>query len=753
MLRKSAWFKLLCGLSAVSFMAASCQKVQTPASKSAEEVFKNLTANDIAVQFNQNQDKTKILPSKINANNFFNYFVFSLNTQIDKKEFDKFNFEPKNFVPNDHVGTLAFKVDVSLTSKLDDVKNLDITVSGMMTNGTDQTMNNSNGSGTTNPGSPNDPNSTEHDPNDCPPEDNNPPSSSSSTRTLSSSGNIASVNNAGESDGGAPPPPNFPNGFPGFPSVDKAFIQKQNSYPDYVSQKYTEVSSETIYKEIYDRTFSIRPGVFTENNGTTTPIVDQGTGWVLDYAKNPDNNKQLKLFIATNLHVIGNYGNSNTKEMDDMLSYSDPTGAKPSSFAIGKSSKTPPFTAQANNQTNQQLLSSVGNMIYYANNNQNSGDRSGSQINNTNAFSNPKLIFAAVDYLDDKALNQYKPQIDKKWNEWKQNTLNSINNSNDPNGFRYDEETKQRLIKLTQYDGKISFYTDFGILELDVDLSKADNILTSWINKSTQAVDSYVTRIKSTPNLPNYNPAKGNFFPTLDYMSKHLGLASCKPSSQYGVDNAKYVYIAGYPKNSDSAGFTFWMKNNPSERYNDQIESDNSSNFRVPASSRLANKDLFNVPSYSNFTASATSRTWSDFNNIQIYTKLWNRPFIDRYGFNYFSKFSSLYFGASGSVVYNEFGQIIGIYDSVSSRANFGDISHIGGFASLVQAANIPNPGDPKVINYAYNLIDKTGFPHQTRSYRSNLELFYPNGFTWPSSSGSGTTTSNKITAIFPQGY
>ncbi|QMT98544.1 hypothetical protein H3143_00075 [Mycoplasma tullyi] len=730
MIKKSAWFNLLCGLSSVSFIAASCQKMQTPVNKSAEEIFSTLNKNDISVVFNKDQDKTKILPSVITEKNYFNFFNFQVNQNLDQKELDNINFVAKNFVADNQSGTLSFKLDVSVENKPGDAKDFDFRIDGFMKSDSSSTTTN-NTSATV----------PEHDPNDCPPD-----TMMDKGETTGTAGETTPSNQNSLREDGVPPPipanfPGFPNGFP-FPGagVTKEFIQKQNKYPDYVKDRYTTVDKKVIYKEIYDRTFSIRPGVFTENNGTTTPVVGQGTGWVLDYARNSANSNQLKLFIATNLHVIGMYGNTNTKEIDDMLSYSDPTGNKPSGFGIGKSKNTPTFDPQPNNQKD----SADVNMVYYLHNQQKNDRNFFEEDKDTDAFTNPKIIFAAVDYLDDHALNQYKSQIDEKWEEFKTRKLQEARATN-------DSEEIARWEKFTQYDGKISFYTDFGILELDVDLSKADDTLKGWITDSTKAVDSYVNRIKTTAHLPNYNPETGNFFPTLDYISKNQGLASCKPSYKYGIDNAKDIYIAGYPRNNSLQ--TVWMQNNPSERYTEMLDQDANGRFRVPRQAWLPNKDLFSVPSYSSSTESATSRTWFDANNISIYTQLWNRPFIDRYGFNYSTKFSSLYHGASGSVVYNDFGQIVGIYDGIDSRADFGDVSKTGTFAPFVQAANIRAKNDPNIVNYAYNLIDKKGFPHQTRSYRSNLSLFYPNGFTWPASNGGTTQSSSKVTAIFPNGY
>ncbi|MDC4181842.1 MIP family Ig-specific serine endopeptidase [Mycoplasma bradburyae] len=736
---KNTWFKLLCGLSAISFVVSSCRMEYASSSKTAIDAFSALKKEDIIIDFKVSKSKT--LPSQINKKNYFNYINFSIADVNSDIELNKFNFDATGFQANDQRGELSFKLNVSLINDADgtnsEPKEFNLKITELKATGTS--------SNTDTRPTDNSPSRDESSSNNNNVEDANP-----STETGDNPGLTPSITPG--SGGGVPPTfPRFPNGFPIGPT--RSSVLEKNSYPSYVD-RFTVVDKKKIYEEIYDRTFSIKPGTLIKSGQSDLLLTDQGTGWVLDYAKNQSNNNQLKLFIATNLHVIGNYGNTNDKSFDEELSYSDPTGVKPGGFAIGKSSKTPSFEDQHNKLPASELKEKVGNMIYYANVDKEdyatSNKKGDIENRQTTAFSNPKIVFAAVDYLDDTALNQYKPQIDRAWESWKEQTRNKINNANgaSSSGTSIAQEEIDRLNKLMSYSGKISFYTDFGILELNVDLSKADETLKGWINKSTTAVDNYVNRIKMSPGkIPNYDSAKGNFFPTLDYMSKNLGLAPKDDVGNYGLDTAKNIYIAGYPFDNGSNS-SYWMQNNPIERYGEDKTS--KSNRWLAEKDKIANKDLFAVEK-----GGINTKTYYDINNLQIYTKLWNRPFIDRYGIDYQSKFSSLYFGASGSVAYNEFGQIVGIYHSLDvSSISYGDVLGGGAFASFVQAADIPTLSNSSIINYGYNLIDNNGFPHQTRSYRSNLKKMYPNGFTWPSTSGTDVTNStNKVTAIFPSGY
>ncbi|MFV8467964.1 MIP family Ig-specific serine endopeptidase [Mycoplasma sp. 46852] len=509
------------------------------------------------------------------------------------------------------------------------------------------------------------------------------------------------------------------------PFDPSAAILQANSYPDYVS-KYKAVNADEMYKEIWDRTFSIRPATLTDPNGERRLIDDQGTGWVLDYHKVDDNH--YKLFIATNMHVLGNYANTNTPAIDKELNYNDPSGNIPGGFALGKSNMPSSFGSIANETWNQNLSQIGGYVKYYANN-QLLTTSDYSSLNNTTyseAFGNPKVLFAAVDYMDQSTYDQFAQAINTKWAEFKKQKENELANS------LMDEDTRKKYQNfVNQNPSKIPFYTDFGILELDVDLTKADVTLTTWIKQALSAVDAYVARMKLKQAYPNYDANSATYLPTLDYLSKGRDLSQNNPAYGTGLSNAKDLYIAGYPRNEMK--LTYWMQNNPLERYSDQVLP--QYNRRTGVANGIANNKLFD---YATNDAESPIET----GNIQIYSELWNRPYASFYGFNYNIKFSSLYYGASGSIVYNDFGEIVGIYNGVDASVQFGNNMSYATFAPLLQTANIP-VADNKFI-YGYNLIDNTGYEHQTRSYRSNLKLFYPNGF---------DNNGNKKTALFPEGF
>ncbi|QCZ36725.1 MIP family Ig-specific serine endopeptidase [Mycoplasma nasistruthionis] len=519
-----------------------------------------------------------------------------------------------------------------------------------------------------------------------------------------------------------PDPVPLPPFNPFDPNSANNFVLARNTSPDYVSKyESAKLTADQIYDEIWKRTFMIMPG--TDLNGgkeNTTPsyLVDQGTGWVLDYYKKDENH--YKIFMATNMHVIAQYSNTlENKALSDKWNYTDPTGRKGTVFAFGKTSTKPSFAPLANNSNYRTPISVYANNAVYQQYSQNnlSGNTTVTQ-----AFTAPKIVFAGVDFVSDKAFNQFKGSLDQKWQEYKNYQNGEIERTKNSSS----EEALQEKRDFLNQTGKIPFYIDFGVFEFDVDLTQADQTFAQWIRDAVSAVDSYVQRMQDSKLKPNYTKTTNNNIMTLDYYTRGQGLDKTNPAYEFGLYNAKNLYIAGYPKPDT----TTWKTNNPSERTQNIVEPKyNTRGTTVP------NDKLF---SYA--TNDVTGRM--DSNNHWIYDKLYNRPYGDYYGFNYNVKFSSLYYGASGSVVYNEYGEIVGIYNGVQSNIDKDNLLGVGTFAPLLQKANIKT-NDNKVI-YGFNLIDGTGFAEQTRSYRQNLQEIYPNGF-----DGNG----NKRTALFPEGY
>ncbi|QVK05423.1 MIP family Ig-specific serine endopeptidase [Mycoplasma mycoides] len=447
-------------------------------------------------------------------------------------------------------------------------------------------------------------------------------------------------------------------------NVEDKFIEgsvyspANHSYPEFVN-KLTTVSAEEIYKELYDRTFSIKFLTKLNNGGSLSN--GTGTGWLLDYHKYNNENK-YKLFLATNLHVLSEFSNSLTEEQNKEFNYYDPSNNKVVAIGLGKAENVNDFSS------NSEL---------------------------TTAISEPKIVFGAVDFMNRKAVEKYEDAIKQSAEGYYNYKKDSLN---DDEKIAWEDYFKTKNIPIM---------VDFAVFEIDVDLSKTDDTLKSWINDAIKGLDNYLKRLKNTNNLPNQDKNISNHLQSKDYISALF----TKSNYSNNLYNAKDIYIAGYPTNNKT---TYWMKNNPTERSSDKSAID----WRTSKS----NKDIFGF-------ANEFESSISIVPNFGIRDNYWHRVFATFYGYQYNVNFSSLFYGASGSLAYNEFGQMIGIYNNVRSNVEFGDLLQHATIALFLQSDNI-KIGDN--IIYAYNLIDgtdKTRYKYQKSSFRENLQKLYPNGF------------------------
>lgn len=500
-----------------------------------------------------------------------------------------------------------------------------------------------------------------------------------------------------------------------------------NTYPKYTNKFWT-LKSETLYKEIYDRTFSLAYG-FNEydpkaENGGNKDWVGTlgGTAWLLDYHKNTQNPNKYKLFLATNLHVIGYLSNTLTEEQDKHLNYFDPTGFKANGIALGKQVQTPSFAAVANNTRNNQNPIYYGNMAGFST----VIKPTGSYKNLDSVISNAKLIFAAVDFVKRSNVERYQESLLKAFDDDSKNSFEAKNTS-----IQKDRNVFDAKVEYQKQQNFVPFYQDFGVFAVDVDLTNADATFKSWITNATAAVDKQVSR-KYTNLLPN-NLDLLSPTPSMDYVSASKYLSDDKNTFKWKeliLPNAKNLYIAGYPADQNKAQ---WMKNNPIERSSRELTSAQNSS--------LKNNNLFSLQN-----GTWTSRSINDGSNSpSLYKELWHRYFAQDYGYNLDVNFSSLYFGASGSMVLDEFGQTVGIYNLVSQNATFGDLLKPAKFTQLTLTNPVLDEGG-KLLMPAYNLLDgsdQAKFPEQTRSFRQNLRYLYQNGF----------EDGDNKTALFPDGF
>lgn len=508
-----------------------------------------------------------------------------------------------------------------------------------------------------------------------------------------------------------PPSPNpqFPPNFPNFENAEN------HKYPEYVN-KFKKVDSNILYKEIYDRTFSIKFGTKISNSSFISN--DRGTGWLLDYHKFSNSVNKYKLFIATNLHVLANFSNSLDESLNKKLNYYDPADEKVVAIGLGKTKNKPNNFDNIDN-LNGPNIANQNNWIakYFTNSKELESYDHSERILDTKfseAISQPKIVFAAFDFMKDEANANYQDNLKAKALERYEYLKN--NDLLDEEYFKpaYENYFKEKKL--------IPMMVDMAIFEIDIDLEKADSTLKTWVEEAISALDSYLDRIKNTDILPNQDKNISKYMLTTDYVS-----ALKKAQNKNNLFNLENIFIGGYPYENPTT--SYWIKNNPSERWSKDIKSYN----RSPV-----NEKTFALP----------KNNWEsklEFgNNLSIFDKSWRRIMASWYGYHYNVNFSSLYYGASGSLAYNEFGQMIGIYDAVTSSVSSGDLLQYGGVAPFIQSHDL-EAIDGSIL-YAYNLIDATDkekYSKQKNSFRENLKILYPNGF----EDGENTTK------LFDNGY
>ncbi|BAP01341.1 LppD family lipoprotein [Mycoplasmopsis californica HAZ160_1] len=494
-------------------------------------------------------------------------------------------------------------------------------------------------------------------------------------------------------------PPKLPDAFQ-FP---KRNLNNGHTYPEFVNN-FQKIKEEEAYKEIYDRSFSIKFGVQQNTSYLTT---DSGTGWLLDYAKLNDN--KYKLFIATNLHVIGELSNTLDTNIAKELNYDDKrSGFKADGVALGKALNLTDFSAKNNNFN----YGDPKYAVKYLSNSEKIASEDKNNTTKTEGISSPKLIFAGYDFINQDEIQKFQEPIKQIIKE-RISYLEKENSITDENDESVEVNVLKKSLKNNDF---IPFYTDFAVLEVEVDFSKLGEPNSKMFKDAIQALDKYLKRNKEL-NLPNQDKKISEYMQTTDYVS------AGRLNDGNSLTNSQQLYIAGYPKNS-GALHPVWSRNNPIER-NSNEKWDN----RAPI-----NKDAFAL-STNNFEEKVSV-------NYQPWTKAFGRTLIEHYGFNMRINFSSLYYGASGSLVYNDFGQMVGAYSQVAGNVNFGDLSKTAGFTPLLLSKDY-QAGENTI--FAYNLIDgsnKSLFPKQTKSYRENLKKIYPNGF----------DGSIKTTALFEKG-
>ncbi|WNM17114.1 DUF31 family protein [Mesomycoplasma ovipneumoniae] len=445
--------------------------------------------------------------------------------------------------------------------------------------------------------------------------------------------------------------------------------------------KLTDVQA---YEKLKNRTFAIAfNSVDKTDESNPNHVVKYeptGTGWLLDAAYN-ENKTEVMLYIATNAHIFARSFNTlDSKYKDTFPEYfTEPNnGEKVDSFIIGVPKKK--LISKQLIITQDQMQTILPFTLLTSN------LGGAAEIGIEGIFDNPKTVFVALNIFD----NQTNEQL-------KQTSTTSPGSQKINNGI-----------------GK-----DFAVFGLKVNLAKLDDLISKndankenlqlfkeHIKKAIVDIEQDIAKFQ-TQQYPNHDK-KAVPYISYDYTSiyqkdiaepEKLGISESTILSP----NTTKLYLLGYPSLD---GQQFLMRNYPKNLTNKPFAISNDS-----FSNGLALNDIL-----------SPNRSYSSF------------------GFITFIENSGLYYGASGSLVINDYGLPVGIYSAVQTRGGNLDISGKAGYTPFVQIADFDSYG------LRHNLIDGTNkklFPKQEKSYRQNLKKLSEN---------EGEFKDFRKTLLFPDG-
>ncbi|AHH45109.1 MIP family Ig-specific serine endopeptidase [Mesomycoplasma bovoculi] len=465
--------------------------------------------------------------------------------------------------------------------------------------------------------------------------------------------------------------------------------RKANYRPASKENKSLQITEQDAYKKLENRSFAIGfnsidyvkdPNDGDKINTSVVPFEPTGTGWLLDYAwKNGiRDSDELMLYIATNAHVYARAFNA----MDEKYKIKFPeyfTQDEQKQAKIDSFSLAiPKQNANLNAIASGTSYGTENSLIYFLNTQKNS------------VFdldkANKELHFVGKDLFSNPrtvfvALNIF---------------------DNDDNNKLIDQYNNQANRKLI---GK-----DFAVFGIKVQYKKlmekatSDNnlkLLLEHIKKAMSSIDNDIDKFKKNQY---YNHDQNDVpYLSFDYPSAWADKNKGKEDPNVSL-NIERAYILGFPTVSNRQ--MLWRN--------------------YPLGSNIP-QDVFNGASF--------------FKGLPIDKPLDQNTKASGFGFNAYVDYSSLYFGASGSLVINEYGLPIGIYSTVRSNGDDKNINNQGGFTFLVQVRDDNEKGP------AHNLIDgtdKVKFPKQEKSYRQNLK--------WLSEQDNSEFKDFAKTAIFKSG-
>ncbi|AJQ45581.1 hypothetical protein JM47_03440 [Ureaplasma diversum] len=535
-------------------------------------------------------------------------------------------------------------------------------------------------------------------------------------------------NNVGSSKGSFDPNQNnFNPGSGPLPNLDNleqlqqhiARIQKEKEQ----REKYRPVSAsvpdlkikpEQAYEKIKNRSFAIgfnSVDYAKESNGqinnSVVPFEPTGTGWLLDYAwkKGEKTSDEVMLYIATNAHVYNRAFNAMDtaykSQFPEYFTKEERKNAKVDSFVLA----VPKKDANLNPIPSGKSYGPENKLQYFVNATNHERFSSERVFNDIEflkegeeaIFSNPRTVFVALNIFDEQRNKEL---------------YNAADNEED-----------------RKYSAK-----DFAVFGIKVNYKKLKEkagsdpkykLLLDHIDAAMKSIDDDIKKF-SEKKHPNHDQSTTPYL-SLDYPSmwinKDRPLDQQLDKAKYNIDNntslnIERAYIAGFPKIGSSQ--MLWRN--------------------YPEGSSIP-EDAFNGNSFGK--------------GIGVSKILDDQRESTGFGFNGYVDFSSIYFGASGSLVVNEYGLPIGIYSVTDSKVGDKDISKRGGFTFLVQAHNDnknQQTGPSRTLislqaGPAHNLIDGSDqekYPYQKKSYRQNLN--------WLSKQDNSEFKEFAKTAIFKKG-
>ncbi|CBZ40831.1 putative lipoprotein [Mycoplasma suis KI3806] len=428
-----------------------------------------------------------------------------------------------------------------------------------------------------------------------------------------------------------------------------------------------------IYKMIKDHTVKL-----------STPC-SQGTGWFLDFELPEDPSKYpTKWFVATNLHVISEikflkseYENVVLPVTEESLHFYLERNKNYGGCVAFLKGDTPKLDLLTEEDVTEDPSSYEASRFksrgggYYQNHplyiemQKNAGK--GTSVRAPKIYEarieNPKLVYAAINFAGDKK----------------------------------DVKDERKTM---------DYFKDFGIVQVDFQDEEVAKKITNKL------FDKYY-KSKVFKDSGAQSPEKSINFFAPELMSKY--------TAEELNNNEENFFVGGYPAGDNKGGeisFSMnqkyrWKTELKEGRYDSKIISTHSKLTHFKEYDRLRRLPGYNVTNkYGDvIRGHMGSEQNSYYDNIKIF---WNGKSMNTWGYNYLIDNSFLGGGASGSMVLDENGGLLGLYTRFANPVNYGVVESVRG--SQIKDAR------GRVIFPSFDLISGKG--GKISSYRTQLEKY-----------------------------